>query len=255
MTSRVLSRRFSRSPRGAEGSGRDAAMKFGHPHLHHRLCDSTSSRARELAAAGAPTGTVVTAAEQQAGRGRQGRAWIAHPGEALLYSAIVRAGPEETALLPLAAAVAVAEAIEMTAPVGCKIKWPNDVWIDGRKCAGILIEARPQDRWAVIGVGINVSTGAGEFPDDLRETATSIGHGSTVSGVLDSLNKRLAAWSGAPDSSVLEAFGRRDALTGHRIEWAGGTGTAEGVDEHGNLVVTSANGDRTALSAGEVHLA
>lgn len=229
-------------------------MKFGTPHLHHRICDSTNSRARELAAAGAPAGTVVTATEQKAGRGRQGRAWTAPPGKALLYSAIVRAGPGETGLLPLAVAVAVADAIEMTASVECRLKWPNDVWIDGRKCAGILIEARPQDRWAVIGVGVNVSIGPEEFPDDLLETATSIGHGSTISAVFNSLNTQLPVWLEAPDSSVLEAFEQRDALTGRLVEWSNGTGTAGGVDELGNLIVTSANGDRTALSAGEVHL-
>ncbi len=229
-------------------------MRFGSPHLHHRLCDSTNSRARELAAAGAPSGTIVTANEQQAGRGRQGRAWTAPPGEALLYSAIVHAGLTETRLLPLAVAVSVAEAIEMTAKVSCSLKWPNDIWTDGRKCAGILIEARPQDRWAVIGVGINVSTRAGDFPADIRETATSVGHGSTIGGLLEALNTRLTAWFEAPDAIVLEAFRRRDALAGRRVEWIDGTGMAGGVDEDGNLIVASENGDRTALSAGEVHL-
>ncbi len=136
---------------------------FGHPHLHLRLTGSTNERARALAEAGAPSGTIVTAGEQSAGRGRRGRVWSAPAGKALLYSAILRPLDREHALLPLSVPVAVCEAIESIAPVECAIKWPNDVWIDERKVAGVLIEARPPD-WAVIGVGVNVAIEAGEFP-------------------------------------------------------------------------------------------
>ena len=87
-------------------------MSFGEPHHHFERIDSTNTRARELAAAGAPHGTVVTADEQTAGRGRQGRAWTAPPGKALLYSAIVRPLDERHLLLPLAVPLAVCEAAE-----------------------------------------------------------------------------------------------------------------------------------------------
>src|SRR3954464_4771732 len=117
-------------------------MKFGLPHRHYRLTDSTNSRARELAEAGAPQGTVVTAGEQSAGRGRQGRSWTAPPGKALLYSAVLRPLDERHMLLPLAVPIAVCAAAESLRPeVECTIKWPNDVWVEGRKLAGILIEA------------------------------------------------------------------------------------------------------------------
>src|SRR4051812_40804958 len=138
---------------------------IGQPRVHHRLTDSTNERARALAAAGAPHGTLVTADEQQAGRGRQGRAWSAPPRSAVLMSVVLR---ELSATLPLAAAVAVCEAL----PVDARIKWPNDVWIDGRKVAGILVEARPQEGWAVLGIGLNVATM--EFPAELAEMATSL---------------------------------------------------------------------------------
>ena len=85
---------------------------LGRPRVHHRLTDSTNERAKELAAAGAPHGTLVTADEQSAGRGRQGRAWIAAPGSALLLSVVLRDLDERHALLPLATAVAVCEAAE-----------------------------------------------------------------------------------------------------------------------------------------------
>src|SRR4249919_3025344 len=149
-------------------------MSFGEPHHHFDSIDSTNKRARELAAEGAAHGTVVTADEQTAGRGRQGRTWTAPPGKALLYSAILRPLDERHLLLPLSVPLAVCEAAESLKPgLECAIKWPNDVWVEGRKLGGILIEARPQDGWAVIGVGLNLTIERDEFPPELRETATS----------------------------------------------------------------------------------
>ena len=95
---------------------------LGVPRVHHRVTDSTNERARELALAAAPHGTLVTADEQSAGRGRQGRTWTAPPGSALLMSLVLR---ELDPLLPLAAAVAVCEALPEDADA--RIKWPNDV--------------------------------------------------------------------------------------------------------------------------------
>jgi BirA family transcriptional regulator, biotin operon repressor / biotin---[acetyl-CoA-carboxylase] ligase len=150
-------------------------MSFGVPHRHFRVTDSTNARARELVEAGAPGGTVVTADEQTAGRGRQGRTWTAPPGKALLYSAVLRPLDERHLLLPLAVPLAVCEGAEEMQPgIECAIKWPNDVWIDERKLAGVLIEAKPQDGWAVIGVGLNLSISREEFPPELRDTAISI---------------------------------------------------------------------------------
>ena len=138
---------------------------FGAPWRHYRRTDSTNARARELAEAGAPHGTVVTAAEQTAGRGRQGRSWTAPPGKALLYSAVVRPLDQRHSLLPLAVPLAVCEAAEALAPgTPCRVKWPNDVWVEGRKLAGILIEARPQEGWGVIGVGLNLTITARGVP-------------------------------------------------------------------------------------------
>jgi BirA family biotin operon repressor/biotin-[acetyl-CoA-carboxylase] ligase len=230
-------------------------MRFGSPRRHFRVCDSTNERARELAAAGAAGGTIVTADSQEAGRGRQGRSWTAPAGKALLYSAVLRPLGAGDELLPLAVPLAVAEAIEDLAPLSCAVKWPNDVWIEGRKCAGVLIEARPRDGWAVIGVGLNVSIPEDEFPAELRETAVSIGNGVSVDQALAALNRRLAEWVDVDQGRVLEEFGRRDALTGSRIAWEQGEGIARGIDGRGNLVVETSDGARTALGAGEVHLA
>jgi len=220
---------------------------IGTPRVHHRLTDSTNERAKELASAGAPHGTLVTADEQSAGRGRQGRVWTAPARSAVLMSLVLR---ELDELLPIAAAVAVAEAL----PAGAAIKWPNDVWIDGRKVAGILVEGRPQEGWAVLGVGLNVTTEA--FPPELGETATSLrlaGIETSSSRVLQDLLASLSEWLGAPPDSVLGAWRERDALRGLRIRWADGEGVADGIDDSGALQVRT-EGGLVALDAGEVHL-
>jgi BirA family transcriptional regulator, biotin operon repressor / biotin---[acetyl-CoA-carboxylase] ligase len=229
-------------------------VTFGAPRRHFRRCDSTNDRARELAAGGAPSGTVVTAAEQSAGRGRQGRGWTAAPGKALLYSAVLRPLRRHHLTLPLAVPLAVAEAAEALSPVACELKWPNDVWIEGRKCAGVLIEARPSDGWAVIGVGINLAIEAADFPEELRDTATSVGHGATPEDALGALNARLGDWVRAEPEAVIAAFRERDALRGRRISWESGQGTAAGIDERGNLLADTASGEQVSLGAGEVHL-
>jgi BirA family transcriptional regulator, biotin operon repressor / biotin---[acetyl-CoA-carboxylase] ligase len=228
-------------------------MSFGAPHRHFRVTDSTNARARELVEAGAPHGLVVTAAEQTAGRGRQGRTWTAPPGKALLYSAVLRPLDERHLLLPLAVPLAVCEAAEQLNPgVECQVKWPNDVWIDERKLAGVLIEAKPQDGWAVIGIGLNLSIAPNEFPPDLRETAISL-FDPTPLAAARVLNRHLANWVEADRAAILGAWRSRDALRGREISWDGGSGIADGIDDSGDLVVV-AGGDRVVLGAGEVHL-
>lgn len=225
---------------------------IGLPRVHHRATDSTSARARELAAAGAPHGTLVTAGEQSAGRGRQGRTWLAEPGDALLMSVVVR---DVEPILPLAAALAVAETVEAVAGVEAAIKWPNDVWIDGRKVSGILLEGRPQEGWAVLGIGLNVRTR--EFPAELSDIATSLalaGAESSPDEVLAVLIERLDRWVGAAGPEILTAWGERDALRGRRIRWGAGEGTAAGVDATGALKVELDDGGTATLDAGEVHL-
>jgi BirA family biotin operon repressor/biotin-[acetyl-CoA-carboxylase] ligase len=228
-------------------------MTFGGPHRHHRLTDSTNARARELVEAGAPHGLVVTAAEQTAGRGRQGRTWTAPPGKALLYSAIVRPLDERHLLLPLSVPLAVCEAAEELEPgIECRVKWPNDIWIDGRKLAGVLIEAKPQDGWAVIGVGLNLSIAPDEFPPELRDKAVSL-FGPTPHTAANALNRHLDRWVAADRQETLAAWRSRDALRGHEVSWDGGAGVADGIEDSGDLVVV-AGGDRVVLGAGEVHL-
>ena len=220
---------------------------IGAPRVHLRSTDSTNERAKELALAGAPHGTLVTADEQTVGRGRQGRAWAAAPREALLMSLVLRR-VEPT--LPLAAAVAVCDAL----PVDCEIKWPNDVWHERRKLAGILVEGRLQEGWAVLGIGLNVTTT--EFRVELSGIATSLrlaGVEYEVEALLPELLAALERRLDAPVAELLAAWSERDALRGERVRWDAGEGTAAGIDESGALLVDTPKG-RVALDAGEVHL-
>ncbi len=220
---------------------------LGAPRVHHRRTDSTNARARELAAAGAPHGTLVTAGEQSAGRGRQGRVWSAPPGRALLMSLVLREWPR---LLPLAAALAVAE----VAREATTIKWPNDVLLDGRKLAGILVEGRSQEGWMVLGIGLNVALRPDDFPPELRDSAATLGRDpAEVEPALHELLGALDGWLSVPHDDVVTAFRARDALAGREVAWADGSGVAEGIDGDGRLLVRA--GDKlVTLDAGEVHL-
>jgi len=247
---------------------------LGRPRVHLRATDSTNLRARELALAGAPHGTLVTAREQTAGRGRQGRTWTAPPGRALLMSLVLREPPSR---LPLLTAVAVSDVCGERAA----IKWPNDVLLPKtgqvpgtspevgmartgevpgtspevgmRKVAGILVEGRPQERWAVVGIGLNVAVREEDFPEELRGRATGLGREpEEVEAVLAELLYALAARFAAPDEA-LAAWRERDALRGQQIAWNGGAGVADGIDADGRLRVLTPEGV-VALDAGEVHL-
>jgi BirA family transcriptional regulator, biotin operon repressor / biotin---[acetyl-CoA-carboxylase] ligase len=223
-------------------------MTLGRPRLHLREIGSTSDRARELAQAGAPHGTLVTTDHQVAGRGRQGRTWTTPPGRALTMSLVLR---EVTPLVPLAAGVAVAEAIGS----GAAIKWPNDVLVDGRKVAGILVEARPQEGWAILGIGINVALAPTDLPPELRDRAGTLGRPpEDVAVVREAVLAALGARLAQPATELLAAWRARDALAGRAVTWEGGQGTADGVDDAGRLRVRLREGRTVALDAGEVHL-
>jgi len=215
-------------------------LSLGSPRLHLRSVGSTNARARELAEGGAPHGTLVTASEQTAGRGRQGRTWVTPPGTAIAASVILR---EFDDLLPLRAGLAVAD----LAGGAARVKWPNDVLLDGRKVAGILVEARAPD-WAVVGIGVNV-TGV---PPEVADIATSLER-DDVEGALTELLAALARRVTQPATEIVAALRERDALLGRRVRWNGGEGVGGGIDASGALLVETGSGT-ISLSSGEVHL-
>jgi BirA family biotin operon repressor/biotin-[acetyl-CoA-carboxylase] ligase len=221
-------------------------VTVGRPRRHLRETTSTNELARTLAAAGAPHGTLVTAGYQTAGRGRQGRTWTAPAGRALLLSLIVR---ELDPLLPLRAGLAVAD----LAGESALVKWPNDVLVDGRKVAGVLIESRPQEGWTVVGIGVNVALDLAGMPPELRATAGTLGRRpADLEAALLELLGHLERRFGEAVEDALRALRDRDALLGRTITWTGGEGIGAGIDEDGALRVRLADGSETKVSAGEV---
>jgi BirA family biotin operon repressor/biotin-[acetyl-CoA-carboxylase] ligase len=220
-----------------------APAGLGRPRLHLRETGSTSERARALALAGAPHGTVVTAGRQTAGRGRQGRAWSSPPGS-LSLSLVLRG---HDALLPLRTGLAVAD----VAGPEARVKWPNDVLVEGGKVAGVLAEGRPQEGWAVVGIGVNVAVDEAALPAGARSLGLPA---DALEAVLARLLAALEVRLGEPAAATLAALRGRDALAGRRVAWAGGAGTAAGIAEDGGLRVRLDDGGETVLAAGEVHL-
>jgi BirA family biotin operon repressor/biotin-[acetyl-CoA-carboxylase] ligase len=225
---------------------------------------STNADAAAAAAAGEPEGVVVVAEQQSAGRGRLTRRWDSPPRAGLLVSVLLRptVGPAAAALLPLLTGLALAEALDAVAGVTPRLKWPNDLLVDGRKLGGILAERSP-DGAVVVGFGINVSTRADELP---VEMATSV---ALAGGVADrepilaeclrSLRRRydhFVGTGGAPEAFLpayrdrCETIGRRVLV--HAPGGSVGRGTAVAVDDAGRLVVQGDGGTEQAWSAGDV---
>ena len=141
---------------------------------------------------------------------------------------------EPDPLLPLRAGLAVAD----LAGAAARVKWPNDVLVDGRKVAGILVEGRPQEGWAVLGIGVNAAVALADLPDELRATAGTLGLApaqlpEALARLLAALEQRLSE----PVTEFHAAFRERDALLGATLRWNGGTGTGAGITDAGALRV------------------
>jgi BirA family transcriptional regulator, biotin operon repressor / biotin---[acetyl-CoA-carboxylase] ligase len=243
----------------ARGGPRLAAVEW------HEEIGSTSDRVKDLARAGAPAWTVVLADRQSGGRGREGRAWASPPG-GLYLSVLLRPEIPRVSLLPLAAGVAVAEAVRELG-VRCELKWPNDVLVGGRKLAGILAEASSGGtgvEWIVLGIGVNVATSQDQLPEALRDTATSlVGSGApdaSATQVAAATLARLAAWCEALREAPARVVA---AWRSHAVPWWGEpvvvrTGGGErrgrlaGIDDAGALVLETEAGERVRLVSGEV---
>lgn len=233
--------------------------------------DSTNIRARRIADAGAPEGSIVVAEAQSAGKGRRGRAWFSPAGKGLYLSVVLRPRipPAEAPRLVLAAAVAAAEALLAHAAVPLSVKWPNDILIAGKKVAGILTEMRlAGERIAhvVIGLGVNVNTAAEEMPPEIRPIATSLlaATGRTVSrpALLRSLLERLEHWYGLLQEGHFERIRARwldlAAIVGRQVTITGVDrtyeGEAVGIDQTGFLILKSPDGTLRRILAGDVSM-
>jgi BirA family biotin operon repressor/biotin-[acetyl-CoA-carboxylase] ligase len=228
---------------------------------------STQEVARALAADGAPQGTVVIAERQSAGRGRMGRGWHSPPGVNLYMTVILRPriALAEVARLSLVAGVAVAEAVETVAPGLVQLKWPNDVWLRGRKAGGIIAEAVSDQHLhldcVLLGIGLNLNLSAEQIPPELRGRATSVfiatGRQCDRVAVANSLFLRLQSRYMETEThgfgAVREAWERYSALTGKRVTAVDAgtrlTGTVAGIDSDGALLLDTADGQRRIVAA------
>ena len=220
---------------------------------------STQDRARELAAAAASP-AVIVADQQIAGHGRGDRTWQAAAGQALLASWLLRPVPSEPALFTLLGGVAVCRALDaLGAPRG-GLKWPNDVWYDGRKIAGVLAHATAES--LVVGIGVNVSQAAADFPADLGGRATSLRASGHVVDRLALLVRLTAELERVADpaarTAALDEWRSRAVMLGREVEVreagrAPFRGRADALADDGALLVGTAYGQQRIL-AGEVSL-
>ena len=219
------------------------------------LTDSTNDDALRDAAAGAPDGHVVVADAQRSGRGSHGRQWTSPAGTDLYLSIVAqpRLSPAQLPTLTLAVGLGVADAAEQLlagSGVRAQVKWPNDVWLSGKKCAGILVEARSSLAPVVIGIGLNVNRL--EFPPELSAAASSLRLARATQEPLDrnaALAQLLLAIERAVDRLVGEGpealmleLGTRLALRGARVRCADREGVVIGVAPSGALRLATDHG-------------
>jgi BirA family biotin operon repressor/biotin-[acetyl-CoA-carboxylase] ligase len=225
-------------------------------HYFEKL-ESTQETAAAMAARGARHGEVVIAEQQSAGRGRMGRRWHSPPGVNFYGTFILR--PEipvaQAAILSLTAGVAVAEAMESVAGGIVALKWPNDVWLGGRKAGGIIAEAvtDPRQRLAcvLLGIGINLNLPKEQIPEDLRDKATSVlaATGKTcdrstfAAKLFSRLDTRYMETLSAGFAAIRPVWERYSALTGRRVTVVDGQnrlhGTVLGIGPDGVLLIES----------------
>ncbi len=245
------------------------AVRFGRSGKFFPVVDSTNQRLLEWASEGAPHGASILALAQTEGRGRQGRSWESEAGCGLYASLLLR--PESTlvgtAAFSLVTALTVAETLRATAAIECTLKWPNDVCLQGKKLAGILLEARGGSQpVVVVGLGLNLKPPAGGWPPTLRARAIALSE-TTVrmpserglwAQVLNRLEQKWELFRAKGFSAFQEEWDARDRLRGEDVRVQSGqhrfTCRVEGVDSEGRLRARVEDGSVLRLEAGEVHL-
>ena len=240
----------------------DLSPEWGERVIFLPECGSTNDEARRFAFKGASDLSVVLTEHQTSGRGRQGQPWLCPAGEGLAFTLIVR--PKEAPTLwsrfALAAGLAIAEGLDSFG-VSSGVKWPNDVWVGGKKICGILVEA--DSGFVVVGVGLNVNVKA--FPNGLSHPATSLalelGEEISREEVLISCLRRLElrlAQIGSDFEELLDAWSARCVLNGNNVRLdVGGitrTGHVAGVSPQGELLLQTATGIEKILQANEIRI-
>lgn len=235
---------------------------------YHEEIDSTNTRAKRLADGGAPDGTLVIADSQYAGKGRRGRSWNAPKGVGIWMSLLLRPriAPSSASMLTLVAALAVAKGIQNVTGLKTEIKWPNDIVIAGKKVCGILTEmsAELEDiHYVVVGIGINVNME--QFPDEIKETATSlylqseklVNRSQVIAAVMQEFEGYYENFLASGDlSGLLSEYEERLANKNKDVSVLAVTGTYEGtclgIDKTGELLVKRIDGTIQHVVSGEV---
>ena len=245
---------------------------FGHVYHYLATTPSTNAVLTRLAAQGAPEGTVVVAEQQDAGRGRMTRGWFSPPGVGLYTSILLRPNIEiaQATSLPLVVGLAVADTLApYLADRKPQVKWPNDIWINGKKICGILCELQAETdgiHHIVVGIGINVNLDAKSLPADLQAVATSLKmeRGATapraeiLAALLERFETDYTLWQQQGFEPFRERLHARDALFGQTVtidRIAGSvTGIAAGVNSDGSLRLRLENGRIESIYSGDAHI-
>ncbi|MFH1312018.1 MAG: biotin--[acetyl-CoA-carboxylase] ligase [Candidatus Eisenbacteria bacterium] len=230
---------------------------------------STNDVATALARGGAAEGTLVVAEEQSRGRGRQGRQWHSPPGTGLWFSIVLRPVVEaaDCPAISLAVALGVSGMLRRRHAVKAKIKWPNDIMVNGRKICGILTEGEfigSKVSFIVVGVGLNVLTEVEEFPPEIRDIATSLklespgvtGRTRVLADLLESIEREYSRFCTGGFEEIRQEILEHSFLVGRLIRVVTGGGEVEGIahdiDEVGALIVRKDDGSLERVIAGDV---
>jgi BirA family biotin operon repressor/biotin-[acetyl-CoA-carboxylase] ligase len=217
----------------------------------YETLDSTISVAGRLAREGCAHGTVVVADEQTAGIGRHGRSWHSERGTGLYVSIVLRV-PQAAPVMMLALGLAARKAIAKTSQLQPDLRWPNDVLIGGRKCAGML--AQIEGGAVIAGIGINVAQTT--FPKDLEATSLRIeGATATREDVLIALVEAVDEYCAKEPAEIRRLFEAASSYARGlrvRVEQNGVEGVTQGLDPSGFLIVKQDNGEHATILAGGV---
>ena len=243
-----------------------AELPRGYTLIALEVADSTNDEAKERAAAGASTGTVIWARQQRAGRGRRGRSWVSPPGN-LYLSVVLRPACEarSVAQLSFVAALAVHDLVDGLLPGRARCKWPNDVLLGGGKVAGVLLESAlgPGGHvdWVVLGIGVNLVSHPdleGPVPSTslTASGAPTLAPDDALPLVLAALARRRREWETQGFATVRRAWLPRAHGLGGPVTIANGNetlaGIFEGLDEEGALILAQPGAKRLSISAGDV---
>ena len=263
-------REFSGSVTEREISPGLTTKSLGRNIVYFDSTDSTNTQAERLAGEGAPEGTLVIAESQTAGRGRLGRKWESPPGVNLYFTLILRPEipPAAAPMITLAAGAALAKSVRALYDLPAAIKWPNDMLIGFKKCAGILTEMKAESgrvRHVLLGVGVDVNMTKDMFPEEIRKISTSIylsrGERADRAGLLRRFLMEMEGLYGNIVSGekevVLDAWRDLSCTLGRRVTvkglWGERTGTAVDIDASGGLVIREDNGEAGTVVSGDLY--